>query len=194
METYRNPNFRIGMQEHEDVNNLTFQLTDATDPDHEQAISVYNPDGAFTPTELEIAARDKFSEKCWWMNEYWKNKGLPKEQITIKVGEQPIELYNFGVDLTFEQALELQKIIGKLSAGKAKAKLSGLKYILIDDTDVIDKKTNQARRGYAYPEMKTIALNPRAVSNEPHRVVYRALPEQYLTRLGTYLPMAILHL
>lgn len=164
------PDYKIGFHQYENIDNLTFQAVDNTDPGYETAMKIINPKSGLTDPELKRKAWEEVRRTTWWLDEYWQTKGDPKEQLSIQVGGQNIELYNFGVELTPEQTAELQGIMVKFNRSAIRGKLTGLQYILIDDNPKIDPKTNEPRRGSAFNEMSAIALYPRAVSNEPHRV------------------------
>ena len=163
-------NYIKGFHQYDNIDVLPFQVVDESDPDYNQAIKVINVGNKLTPPELERKAREEVKASNWAANEYWQAKGDPKEQLSIQAGEQNFELYNFGVELTPEHVVELQSIMGKFSRSAIKEKLKGLQYILIDNNPVMDPKTNEPRRGYAFNQMRAIVLYPRAVSSEPHRV------------------------
>src|SRR3990167_7760711 len=54
-------------------------------------LTVYLQEGDDLSQELARLMEEKY----WWMAEYWSRKGLPKEQLTIKTGNEEINLYNW---------------------------------------------------------------------------------------------------
>jgi hypothetical protein len=124
-----------------------------------------------TPTEeIERKVREKLVEHNWWLQDYWKEKGAPKEQIVIQTAVGNIEVFNFGDFLNLDQLKELQDIVialGPLNGGELFQEIS---YILIDENQEINPNTGEKTYGYGPAGEKAVKLYPRGTKLTPYRI------------------------
>jgi len=111
-------------------------------------------------------------EEKWWLKvPYWKNKGKPKEQISLKIDGYLIDIYNWREGLTEEEIKTINSVLRlflKIANGEA---VKNSRYILIDDVQKINpysgKEQNGERQGYSN---NTTILYPNAFRQISHRV------------------------
>ncbi len=152
------------------IEDIQFELVVEGDPDFETAVSVINENGEQPEDKLRDAAKREVVRINWWLQEQWASKGLPKEQVSIKVANLAIEIYNYGQELSTSQIEEAKRVIAMLSQASIPEQDSRIKYVAINDTDEMNDQNGENKRGYAFPASKMVALYPRAVSPEPHRI------------------------
>lgn len=152
------------------IEDVQFYLITEEDPDFANALTIKNHSGVKKPEDLEKEARKKIIDSNWWLMKEWAIKGLPKEQISIKIDDLSIELYNYGKELTPSQMDETKMILSKLAQVSIPDQKSKVRYIAISDKDELNVNNDEDKRGYAFRDSKMIALYPRAMSPEPHRI------------------------
>jgi hypothetical protein len=151
------------------IEDIEFDLVTEDDPEFETALSVINTNGEKSPEELVEDAKKEVVRTSWWLQEYWLKKGMPKEQITVQADNLTIEMYNYGQALSPSQLEEARRVIATLSQASIPNQNSR-KYVAINDTDEMNDQNGENKRGYAFPASRMVALYPRAVSPEPHRI------------------------
>ena len=161
---------KTGFHQYQKIENLDFQLTESEDVDSGEAVKVINFGNKLTAQELEQQAREQILGSCWWLREYWQAKGDPKEQFSVKIFGQTVELYNYCNELTSEQIGEMQRVFEKFSDGSVKEEMRNLRYILIENAEKLDPKTGEYFRGVALVREKAFVLYPRAVLGEKFRI------------------------
>ncbi len=148
------------------VDDLSFEVVQEGDVDFNTALRILNINGEQSEQELLEKAKEEIKRKYWWLQERWQRKGVPREQISIRIGDYSVELYNYGQELTLTQMEELQNIMAVLAQIPGKE----VKYVVIDNEQAFNDQNQEDGRGYAYPTQSMIALYPRAMSGEPHRI------------------------
>ena len=106
----------------------------------------------------------------WWLQDYWKEKGQPVEQLTIQTWYWNLELYNFSESLTQKHLSQLQNIIKIFAQMKEKSPLFNVKYILIDNIDKPNPYDNSSINGYFLRKENAVELYPNWITFDPHRV------------------------
>lgn len=93
------------------------------------------PNKAFTDKQILANIEDRKKETEWFYQDYWREKGKASEQIELKVDVNPLTLYNFDKNNSFddEKLSSLTKAISQLGRHFPEA-LSQLRWILVDDT------------------------------------------------------------
>src|SRR5882724_6348951 len=86
--------------EYQKIENINLKQVSKEDADYDKAIEISVASEDTPKEEIEKMVRDKLVSGNWWLQEKWQEKGLPKEQIDIRVGDYKITLYNFGEPLT----------------------------------------------------------------------------------------------
>ncbi|KKP43733.1 MAG: hypothetical protein UR31_C0001G0057 [Parcubacteria group bacterium GW2011_GWA2_33_14] len=110
--------------------------------------------------DIEKFVREKLIQQNWWLQKYWQEKGLPKEQIDIKIGEHEISLYNFNEQLQRQHLEELKRAVELLSTVEGEP-LRRVKYILIDDKKPINKNTGEEMRGHVQYNDDVVRIYPK---------------------------------
>jgi hypothetical protein len=164
------PSNHIEQTKLQTIEDVQFSLITEEDPDFETAITVNNYNGKKTPQELEKEAKNEIISTHWWLQEEWATKGAPKEQVSIKIDNLNIEMFNYGQELNPSQLEETKKILIKLSQASIPDQNSRVKYVAINDKDEMNANNGENKRGYAFRNSKMVALYPRAMSPEPHRI------------------------
>lgn len=59
------------------------------------------PNKLSTDEEIIETIKKEREDKDWFTNEYWRNKGLPEEQIEFQVNAQTVTIYNWNKDKPF---------------------------------------------------------------------------------------------
>ncbi|OGM96319.1 MAG: hypothetical protein A3B86_04215 [Candidatus Yanofskybacteria bacterium RIFCSPHIGHO2_02_FULL_38_22b] len=152
------------------IDDIEFELITEGDPDFDDAISVVNTNGKKTEQELLDDAKKEIIRRSWWLQDQWRAKGLPQEQVSIRAEGLDIELYNYGQQLSPAQLEDLKRVITTLSQVSISDQNSKIRYIAINNKDELNDQNGEDKRGYAFPASKMVALYPRAVSVEPHRI------------------------
>lgn len=150
----------------QNIGDITFEVVKEGDPDFATTISVLNTNGEQSEQELLEKAKKEVVRVNWWLQDRWQEKGLPKEQVSIRIDNYSVEFYNYGPELSSTQVQELQKTVEVLAQIPGKA----VKYIVIDDKQAFNDQNEEDGRGYAYPAQSMVVLYPRAMSAEPHRI------------------------
>lgn len=128
----------------------------------------------FTDNQIvEIVQRQKENEN-WHTVEYWRDKGLPEEQVNFTVNGREIRLYNFDSDnlLSDEQVETIESLIQRMSSRFPQA-IDNLNYILIDDVQMpsaFGDPDKLPANGEAKSEWKSFRFFPRGLSLQPHRI------------------------
>ena len=138
------------------IEDIQFELVVEGDPDFETAVSVINENGEQPEDKLRDAAKREVVRINWWLQEQWASKGLPKEQVSIKVANLAIEIYNYGQELSTSQIEEAKRVIAMLSQASIPEQDSRIKYVAINDTDEMNDQNGENKRGYAFPASKII--------------------------------------
>lgn len=124
------------------------------------------------PLEKAITeVRGRLISANWWFQPYWVDKGLPKEQITLRIEDHIIDIYNWNeAPLTgahISQIEHVVKMFARIAGGKA---LMGCRYILIDDRQETNVKSGEEMNGYSMANCKAITLYPRAMRPVEFRI------------------------
>lgn len=151
---------RISLHEVFDEKEADFLITDS-DKKNEQ--------------EIYKEIRHKVEERCWWLSEKWKEKGLPKEQIEIKIGDNKIEVYNFNREVEFsDKHLEETVHILKKYEEYDPELLKKIKFILINNVQepsLLDNEEKFPLNGRHTKEQNMIELFPRGMRLDiEHRI------------------------
>lgn len=132
---------------------------------------------------IEISAKDNESqeaiivklqkhlkEHCWWLQDYWREKRIPKEQFTITTEIGDIQIYNFSEELTERHIKELEKLIQLFSQAKDKSPLKEIKYILLDNEQPLNPNTGENMNGQSRLKCKALKIYPQGKSFMNHRI------------------------
>jgi len=114
--------------------------------------------------------KEKLIQENWWLQEEWKNEGFPKEQFTIPIENNKIEIFNFNKIL---ERKEIEEIIESVSYYKNLASNINFefpKYILLPKREDHNNQSNEPFYGRYESGIKSIILYPRAISLSPYRV------------------------
>lgn len=116
--------------------------------------------------------KEKLIQENWWLQDEFKNEGIPKEQFIINGNNNEYSIYNFNDNLSEEQHNSLIKGISFLENSTEISSIKGIT-ILIRKTERINSNSQQPFYGNNYEDSKVINIYPRALKNEG----YREIPE-----------------
>jgi hypothetical protein len=151
------------------IEDLSFSKVEQGDPDFESAVRVSHT-GNKNEDELLEEAKKETVRTNWSLQERWQRKGIPKEQYSIEVNGNTVELYNYGQELTPEQIIEINWLMSVIFQIPSERITNRGKYIVINNENAFNDKDGEDMSGYAHYETKMVELFPRAVSNEQHRI------------------------
>lgn len=119
---------------------------------------------------VKTKLQDYLKEHNWWLQDYWREKGFPKEQFTITTEVGDIQIYNFSEALTERHLQELENLIQIFAQAKDQSPLKEIKYILLDDVQRANPNTGEDMNGYGASREEAIKLYPRGQKFIPHRI------------------------
>jgi hypothetical protein len=124
-------------KEETEVTGIPIQEVQPDDPDYKEALEVTLPSNVLrkemSEQEVTHLVEEKIIHRTWWLQEAWKNKGIPKEQISIKLGQYSIEVYN-DFEPLIEKHVEIMKNVFETFAEMTDDKIfDKVRYILIDN-------------------------------------------------------------
>lgn len=133
-----------------------------------------DPSPPKTDEELLERIKGEAESREWYFSDYWREKGLPAEQIEFLVGEGQITLYNFNKDTPFsdEHLQKVTRIFQEFSSRFPKA-LEQIRWILIDDVQYpswYGDPVSWPASGDGSRKWRERRLLPRAMSFDPYRV------------------------
>lgn len=127
-----------------------------------------------TDSEIEERVKKDREQKDWFTTEYWRKKGLPKEQIEFNVNNNQIIVYNFSQDKSFtdKHVEDTRKVFEQLGSRFPKM-LEKIRWILIEDISHASAFGDPAKypwNGSAKRDWSSFILMPRGMDLAPHRV------------------------
>lgn len=127
-----------------------------------------------TNSEIIEMVRDRKEGQEWFFYEYWRVKGVPKEQIELQVGEQQITIYNFSQEKPFtdEHIERGQKVFEEL-ASRFPQMVKQIRWVLIDNLPHASAFGDPERfsfNGDAMQQWHAFRVLPRGMELMPHRV------------------------
>ncbi len=152
------------------VDDLSFEEVQSAEADPETVMEAVKWDENDSPEKMVEQVKESLQAHHWWLNKEWQEKGIPHEQLNVRVGELNIDVYNYGQNLTPEQIAEIQQTLGALAQIPLPDRLKEVKYIVISDQENYNHKNNENMRGLARRGQQMFVLYPRAMSSEPHRI------------------------
>ena len=128
--------------------------------------------------KFEKKEEKKFSEKLikenWRLQKKWKEKiekSEIQEQIIIQIGNTALEIYNFGNLLEKRHIQELEQVVKMFAHIQDGRVFQKVKYILIDNTQHRNIKTDEELNGYSNAENdNSIRLYPAGMQFSSHRI------------------------
>lgn len=154
--------------EFEDFSDMRFE--EVGDTDNSLNVIEISANSNETQEEVEKKLQEHLKDHNWWLQDYWRKKGLPKEQFTISTENGDIQIYNFSEALTERHIQELQNLMQVFIQARDKSPLQEIKYILLDDLQHPNPNTGEDMNGYGPVKEKAIKLYPRGQQFIPHRV------------------------
>lgn len=127
-----------------------------------------------TDSEIVSMIREQREQKDWFVNEYWRKKGVPSEQIEVQLGNQHITIYNFNKnkDFTDEHIARTKKVFEELGSRFPQI-LDSIRWILIDDIphpSAFGDPEKYPWNGSAKSDWLSFILLPRGLELTPHRI------------------------
>lgn len=108
------------------------------------------------------AAVSEITRTRWWLQDGWKEKSTPKEQIEFSNGSRDVTVYNYGRVLNEQEIVIFQKIFGIFAGIGGGINYDYFRYLLIEDRQPIYDKTGKPQNGVARADLKIITLFPNA--------------------------------
>lgn len=120
----------------------------------------------------EVRAKHKVKE--WFTEHYWRDKGLPAEQIEFDINGFAVTIYNFNAEKPFsdEHLAQATRVFQDLTA-RFPDFLNKIRYVLLDDVQPESLSGDNdlyPTNGITMREYRAIKLMPRAMETFPHRI------------------------
>lgn len=155
---------------YENINNIQFRRVDASPSSGILNIASFINTNVNT-SEIQTKLLREIQRRNWWLQEYWRTKGLPREQFVVKTPKGTLHIFNFNPKaLSDEQLRELLETVSSFLNVKGGLLFEKVEFVLIDDLQVINPNTGEDGNGYGLQAAKAIQLYPRALADIPHRV------------------------
>lgn len=138
------------------------------DPDYENATEI-STEPEDSEERLKEKVREELIRKNWWFKEEWIKKGIPKEQILIKINGDEIDIYNWHEPIKDEQINTIKNVVKEFFLIDKEALMKN-RYILIDDERKKHFLTGEEENGYGAGKDRAMILYPRAFEPIEHRV------------------------
>jgi RNase P/RNase MRP subunit p29 len=149
---------------------------DESDPEAlEVVVSPDLPDDEL-PGQVKASLENQLKNNCWWLRDSSREKGVPKEQVTIEISSEDgsvgkVEVYNFGESLTEQHTEQLQGVfatVAKIDGGEI---LNKVKYVIIEKDDVPNELTGEPTSGASEnePSCGVIQIYPHGLRQTEHR-------------------------
>ena len=127
-----------------------------------------------TDTQVIESVKSKKESKEWYFYEYWRKKGVPKEQLELQVGEKQITIYNFSQEKPFtEEHIDRAQRVFEELASRFPQLVDQIRWVLIDDiahASAFGDPEKYPFNGDAMREWHAFRLLPRGMKLTPHRV------------------------
>lgn len=127
-----------------------------------------------TDSEIISMVIQQREQKDWFVNEYWRKKGLPSEQIEFMINGSPITVYNWNKELPFtEQHIQKTKDVLEELGSRFPKILNSLRWILVEnyqEPSLLGDPIKYPASGHAMSEWNTFRLFPKGMSIEPYRM------------------------
>ncbi|MCK5084167.1 MAG: hypothetical protein KAQ64_00740 [Candidatus Pacebacteria bacterium] len=149
------------------ISSLIFEEIKKDSPDVNDTIEILGENK--TNEEIEEAIKEELKKKYWWFNEKWTEKGLPEEQIKLRLDNTIIDTYNWGDNLNNEQIEKIKDTL-ILFCSNSKDTLENTKYILINNTSGGKHKITGDELNGRSPNGDFIELFPNALKDIGHRI------------------------
>lgn len=123
-----------------------------------------------TEQEINEEVMRGIDKKCWWLDKEWREKGAPKEQIEISIGENKITLYNFNSEIKFLEGheKEMREVMEDYYREDPEL-FSEVKYILINDrqnASLLGNEEDFPLNGGYSKAYGSISLSPRGMRQD----------------------------
>lgn len=111
--------------------------------------------------------RKSLERKYWWINEKWREKGLPREQIEMRIGDHKITVYNFNKEIEFsdKHIKETADVLQKYGNYDPEI-IKKIGFLLIDDKQnpsLLEDEKNFPINGRRFGEWGVIGIDPRGM-------------------------------
>lgn len=127
-----------------------------------------------TPAQALEDIRKMNEEKQWYTEKYWREKGVPHEQINFRVNDKPIVVYNYHGSLKFsDEHIQKTHKAFEVFFSKFPQAIDRMKWLLIEDAQpdsLLGDEQQYPTNGHAYREQQMFKLYPRGMEFFPHRI------------------------
>lgn len=127
-----------------------------------------------TDEEIVKLIRRRREEEDWFMDEYWRKKGQPTEQIEFTINNSPVTLYSWNKEQPFTEkhTEETKRVLQELESRFPQV-LNNLRWTLIEDhqeASLLGDPIKYPTNGDALPRWKAFRLFPRGMSFQTYRM------------------------
>lgn len=155
---------------YEVFSDIQFQENKASDPDNGVDLIKISARSDESQESVTKKLQDHLKAHCWWLQDYWREKGVPKEQFTITTEVGDIQIYNFSEVLTERHLQELEGLISFFTQASDQSPLKEIRYILLDNNQPPNPNTGEEMNGYGAIKESAVKLYPRGQKFMPHRI------------------------
>ena len=145
------------------------EFNEIDDPD--QATIEITAGDASDKSEIKKALYEEVVDRCWWLQNYWRDKGEPTEQIVF--GKDKMEIFFFSFldrSLQKEETHSIQNAIEshcRVLDGKA---VKRTRFMLFDNNQKTNRKNGKAQNSKLSRKEELITLYPTTLKTTGHRV------------------------
>lgn len=126
------------------------------------------------PLQITKAAINEITRTRWWLQDSWKEKGVPKEQIEFSNGDLEVTVYNYWRNLQERELVAIQRILGVFAGISQGVNYDYFRYLMVDDRQPTYNKTGRPQNGVARTDLRTITLFPNAFQMTPSMLTDQA--------------------
>lgn len=122
------------------------------------------------PDRLLQRVQENVRKGNWWLQDEWRMKGLPVEEVVMSSPAGRIEVFNYNRVLEQRHLDELREVMAIFSQVNGGSVFRGVRYILIDHVGHRSADSGEEASGYGEISCKAIRLYPQALQGISHRV------------------------
>jgi hypothetical protein len=128
-----------------------------------------------TNEEIIEAVKREHENKKWFTSEYWRAKGMPKEQVEFSIGDKLVTFYNFNKEenLSDEHIKEAKGVLEDFKIRFPKA-INNIKWVLVENIQKPSLSGSEElypTNGIAEKQWQAFVIMPKGMDiNKEHRV------------------------
>jgi hypothetical protein len=130
-------------------------------------IYLFSDTGLVDSAVVADKLRAELLSRFWWLMSEWKDKGLPREQLSVSSDRLKIEVFNFGEVMDDQEVEDFKSMVSIYSQLRGEMEYTT---ILISDIRSKNDYTGEALNGQGYPDARMIKIDPHTREKKPHRI------------------------